>query len=84
MSHPTTWTYPPGQLTGKAVTALTPEEYAQAEETGLLDKHLGRAPQPPAKGQLTRTDLNAMSPEQIDQAREQGQFDTLMHGDAAS
>ncbi|WP_322984640.1 hypothetical protein [Streptomyces sp. S584] len=83
MSHPTTWTHPPGQLTGKAVTALTPEEYAHAEETGLLDQHLGRDPHPPAQGQLTRADLRAMTPEQIDHAREQGQFEQLMRGDAA-
>ncbi|MGQ4727050.1 hypothetical protein ACUN3E_05245 [Streptomyces sp. Ju416(a)] len=83
MTYPPTWTHPTGQLTGDAVKALTPEEYAQAEETGLLDQHLGRAPQPPAEGQLTRTDLNAMTPEQIDKAREQGQFETLMRGDAA-
>ncbi|WP_435285885.1 hypothetical protein [Streptomyces bacillaris] len=83
MTHPTTWTYPPGQLTGPAVKALTPEEYDQAEETGLLDQHLGRAPQPPAEGQLTRADLNCMTPEQIDKASHAGQFDQLMRGDAA-
>ncbi|MFJ6434759.1 hypothetical protein [Streptomyces sp. NPDC091416] len=83
MTHPPTWTHPTGQITGDAVKALTPEEYVQAADAGLLDKHLGRAPRPPAEGQLTRTDLNAMSPEQIDTATEAGQFDKLMRGDAA-
>ncbi|MFD7968587.1 hypothetical protein [Streptomyces clavifer] len=83
MTYPTTWAHPPGQLTGQAVKALTPEEYAHADDTGLLDQHLGRAPRPPAEGQLTRADLKRMTPEQIDQASQAGQFDQLMQGNAA-
>lgn len=84
MTYPTTWTHPPGQLTGQDVKALTPAECVRAEEAGLLDKHLGRPPRPPAEGQLTRADIAHMTPHQIDNARQAGQFDTLMHGDAAS
>ncbi|MFJ6438672.1 hypothetical protein [Streptomyces sp. NPDC091416] len=80
--HPPAWTYPAGQLTPSDVKALTPEEYVQAEETGLLDKHLGRAPRPPAEGQLTRTDLKHMTPQQIVDARDRGQFDQLLSGEA--
>lgn len=83
MTYPPSWIYPPGQLTAQAAQALAPEEYVTAEETGLLDQHLSRAPQPPTEGQLTRADLKVMTPEQIEQAREQGQFDHLMQGDAA-
>lgn len=83
MTYPTTWTYPPGQLTGQAAKALTPEEYATAEETGLLDQYLKRPPRPPAEGQLTRADLKHMTPEQIAQASDQEQFDQLLAGDAA-
>lgn len=83
MTYPTTWTHPPGQLTGQAVKALTPDEYVTAHDAGQLDQHLGRPPQPPTEGQLTRTDLRAMTPEQIDTASQAGQFDQLMRGDTA-
>ena len=84
MTYPTSWAYPPGQLTGQAVKALTPTQCVRAEETGLLDQHLGRPPQPPATGQLNHTDLQHMTPEQIEHAREAGQLDQLMNGDTAS
>lgn len=46
MTYPTTWAYPPGQLTGQDTKALTPHEYVNAEESGLLDQYLGRPPRP--------------------------------------
>ncbi|WP_328488240.1 hypothetical protein [Streptomyces zaomyceticus] len=81
MTYPTTWAYPPGQLTGQDTKALTPHEYVNAEESGLLDQYLGRPPRPPAEGQLTRTDLKHMTPQQIVDAQEAGRLDTLLASD---
>ncbi|MEU2251158.1 hypothetical protein [Streptomyces sp. NPDC019224] len=81
-THPPTWTYPDGQLAGKDIKAMTPDEYVRADDDGLLDQYLGRAPRPPVEGQLTRADLKHMTPQQIVDARDRGQLDQLMNGDA--